>query len=1382
MSCRGKRSARVALETLLLCIAFVSALATTGNDKGSTPFSDDTAGLYQRVSQMTPPAGADVLFVENQETLVFDADGQVTHLRYFLYKVLTQKGAEGWADISLSWEPWREERPTLRARVITPDKDVHLLDEKTVTDSPATENQDNVFSDRRVVRAPLPAVVPGSLVEEEQTSKESAPFIGAASVERFYFAGSVRIEHTRLALDAPSTLPIRYETRLLSDLKPERTESEGRIHIIFDHGPTDAIESVESELPSDLPAYPSVTFSTGNSWQAVGEEYGKLVDQQVSDVDLKSLVANLVAGKKSRDEKASAILQYLDREIRYTGVEFGAAAVVPRSPKETLARRYGDCKDKAALLVAMLRTANISAYIALLNATNREDVAPDLPGMGMFDHAIVYVPGPDLWVDATDQYARLGELPIADQERFALIAGPDSNSLVRTPATSSASNLLVEKREIYLAENGPARIIETSQPHGSSESFYRRSYADKENKQEKDKLTDYVKNQYLAEKLDRIDRSDPNDLSRQFELVLECDRARRGSTDLDSAAAAIRFEGLFSRLPEDLRQREKEEDSTADKDSRPGPKKKRTSDYQLPEAFVTEWRYTIVPPLGFRPKPLPQNAKLSLGPSILTEEFAADKDGIVSAVLRFDTVKRRLTVSEATALRNEVAQLLEGEPILIYFEPVGQALLSQGKVKEALQSYRDLVALYPKEAVHHLRLAETFLSAGLGEAARSEARDAFKLEPGSALAAKTLAEILEYDLVGRKFRPGSDYAGAEAAFRAAEDLDPEDKATVANLAVLLEYNRWGLRYGPGARLKDALTEYRKLSSEKLAAFGMRQNLAYVLFYDGQFSEAEKSAETLNPPPLALIVACEAALNGSQAALNEAKKRTGNEEQFRTTAKNAGDMIVELRKYSLAANLLEAGASGDDASETEAFASLYRKTVPREQLQFPDDPVGVALRYHQLRLDPVLTVEQLRSVCSRNGKTTIAVPDVLEVLLDSTKALSSRKAREGKFVDDGFDLSFARAQQPNVQGNDAMGYKVTLWPSAKYKLAVYVVKEDGHYKVLAVGQSGAPQARAALGLEALDRIAARDLDGARALFDWLRDDIHLEGGDDPLSGTSFPRFWTRGRDADAVEMKLVAASILMQSKQTVAQGVAILEAATGSKSSDLEKVNVALALLEGYTLLDASDKALAISERLAKQYPESKWMFFNEISDLRLLRRFEDADRLAEARLKRIPGDTDGMRAMVYNAAAREDYAKARTLSQRIRDEGKAEPRDLNGIAWYSLFTGKVEDSDVEDALKGAQLSERAPGILHTLGCVYVAVGKTKEAREVLLQAMDSLDLDEPDSNYLFAFGLIAEQYGERDLARAEYARVVKPERAYWVPSSVYALAQIHLQALRIEKQ
>ena len=124
-------------------------------------------------------------------------------------------------------------------------------------------------------------------------------------------------------------------------------------------------------------------------------------------------------------------------------------------------------------------------------------------------------------------------------------------------------------------------------------------------------------------------------------------------------------------------------------------------------------------------------------------------------------------------------------------------------------------------------------------------------------------------------------------------------------------------------------------------------------------------------------------------------------------------------------------------------------------------------------------------------------DVLDWLVKEAKGTLSQKARNGDFADVGLDLQITRAQ-PKIEGNDSTGYKVVLWPSYS-KSSRYIVKEDGHYKLL-----GTSRDDEGVGLEVLDRIASNDLAGARVLLDWLRDDWHLAGGDDPLSGAAFPR--------------------------------------------------------------------------------------------------------------------------------------------------------------------------------------------------------------------------------------------------------------------------------------
>ena len=182
------------------------------------------------------------------------------------------------------------------------------------------------------------------------------------------------------------------------------------------------------------------------------------------------------------------------------------------SPRRRWAKKYGDCKDKATLLVTMLRAAGIPAYVALLNAGARMDVPAELPGMGLFDHAIVYVPAiaakgsqaamPAVWIDATDRYARLGQLPICRPgKNVADRAGGDDAPGAHS-AGRSAENALVEFRTLTLSENGPATVVEKTEPRGVYESRYRSYYADKPDKDTRENPSSYVKSQYVERRAD----------------------------------------------------------------------------------------------------------------------------------------------------------------------------------------------------------------------------------------------------------------------------------------------------------------------------------------------------------------------------------------------------------------------------------------------------------------------------------------------------------------------------------------------------------------------------------------------------------------------------------------------------------------------------------------------------------------------------------------------------------------------------------------------------------------------------------------------------------------------------------------------------------------
>ena len=209
---------------------------------------------------------------------------------------------------------------------------------------------------------------------------------------------------------------------------------------------------------------------------------------------------------------------------------------------------------------------------------------------------------------------------------MALIAKDDTEELSETPITPWQRIVCTGVWEFYLAENGPDGWLSISRPQGAFESGFRASYIDPENKETRKKLTDYVKTEYLADKLTRFERTDPMNLSEAFQLTIEAAPAKRGFTDLGSGVAAIRRESLFYYLPTELQQA-KEEESKEEAAER--EKKKRTEDYQLGEAFLSEWEYVVVPPAGFKAKALPEKKSEAMGPGIYTQEFSVDEKGVV---------------------------------------------------------------------------------------------------------------------------------------------------------------------------------------------------------------------------------------------------------------------------------------------------------------------------------------------------------------------------------------------------------------------------------------------------------------------------------------------------------------------------------------------------------------------------------------------------------------------------------------------------------------------------------------------------------------------------------------------------------------------------------
>ncbi len=1347
----------------------LGGLASTGPDDAPWSrgaFVADPADLIRAASSLPAVEGADVQVLLDDERVVFDEKGGKVSTHHLVSRILTPAGVRAWGTTSVPWSPWCQDRPVIRARVITADGVAHELDPKSVDESPASGDGEDVFDNRRVLRAPLPAVAAGAVLEEEIATREGAPFFDRGEVDEFYFGKDVPVRRTRLTVEAPAALPLKRAVRLLPGLQERREEAAGVVRYTFENGPLDALKPSEPFMPPEVPWWPVVSLTTGRSWSDVAARYGEIVEQQIAGADLKKLVRDAVGRSTARPAVLKALLQSLHHNVRYTGVEFDEAAIVPRPPSETLRRKYGDCKDQAALLVAMLRAAGVPAHVALLRGGEGPDVDPELPGLGAFDHAIVRVAvDPPVWIDPTDPYAAPGELPTPDQGRLALVAASGTTALVRTSESTAADNRTLETREFLLAEDGPARVVETTEVWGAAERNYRRYYAEADRDTIKKGLDDYVKGRYRAKKLEKYQVTDPADLTLPFRLTLEASGAARGTTAGGEAAVAIEPGPITAELPEEI----------ADASETHEPRK---NDLYLPKPFRTEWHYRIVPPPGFAPRPLPEKGETSLGPARMTQSFFAGADGVVTADLRFEMPRRRLSPGEVGELQKGVRDLKKGRAIVLTFGEVGEEHLQAGRIKEALDEFDRLSALHPKEALHRTDVARALLAGGMGETAREEARKAVALDPSSVVAQRVLGWVLSNDRVGRPFNKGCDMAAAEAAYRRAKELDSSDASARANLAILLEYDPAGARFGPKARLAEAIAEYRSLRKDlddRRYDFNLLADLARIR----DFKAVRQLAADAEAGPVRDIyqVLATAALDGVEPAIRQVSSLATTAETRSAVLLGAARWQMVLRNYPAAAVLFTEGAKGaGNGANILSLADMLRKARRHEEIALSDDePMSAVKRLMMVVFDPDASRDQFVALLAHGAAAGVPERFTGADLRQLRQAISAPLDQAGLPAEVGLDLALGFFQASS-EGDDRLGYRLRLQGMAgapATSIDLFVVREEGTYRILAVGTDPWEA-----GGEVLRRLEGGDEAGARRWLDWVREEMPRPTDDDPLSSPPFPLFWRKGSTAGPEEMRRAAAS-LMAVSDAPERALPVLQDGLQKATTDEQRLRYQHALAVAYLKLGRVDDMVRAGRLLLALRPDSDAAFGYLGRALVRARGWEECRRLAEDRLKRLPDDLTATRLLANVAGRTGDFESAENLYGRLATTGKAEAPDLNNLAWLALFRGGVSEAAIERAQRAVMLTRQGSAAdLHTLAALYAETGKTAEARELILKEMQMNGSEEPRPEDWYVFGRIAEQYGVREAALLDYARVTPPDPDADVLQSTYALAQKRLAALK----
>lgn len=301
--------------------------------------------------------------------------------------------------------------------------------------------------------------------------------------------GGHPVELAVFELEAPAEMPARYAVR---DLDVEAVVTEGRsrktLRWEVERLPGIEIEPYGPALAEQVggvytaPATFEIEGAIGDmsSWQSFGRWMHALYEgRDVLPPEAVVEVKRLVADVQDDREKVRRLYAYLQAKVRYVSIQLGLGGWQPFSATYVHERGYGDCKALTNYMMALLRTAGIEAYPALIRGgTHEPAVLAGFPS-NQFNHVILYVPlasGP-VWLECTSQIAPFGHLGTFTEDRYALVVRPDGGELLRTPRSDVHANRQVRTASVELLPSGDARAQVTTRYTGNQQDRVRQALA-----------------------------------------------------------------------------------------------------------------------------------------------------------------------------------------------------------------------------------------------------------------------------------------------------------------------------------------------------------------------------------------------------------------------------------------------------------------------------------------------------------------------------------------------------------------------------------------------------------------------------------------------------------------------------------------------------------------------------------------------------------------------------------------------------------------------------------------------------------------------------------------------------------------------------------------
>jgi tetratricopeptide (TPR) repeat protein len=269
---------------------------------------------------------------------------------------------------------------------------------------------------------------------------------------------------TKLRIEFPRSVPVKVAL-LGEGLEHEIVESGDTTSHLVSYRPGRRTIG-EPGQTSPLDRDPRIIVSTFRDFNDLGRSWLDVAGTRTAVTpEIAALAEEITRGIDDRRAQAEAIDRWVKRNIRYVALYLNTAAGwVPHETSEILKNRFGDCKDHATLMGALLAAKGIASEAVIINATDVYTM-PSVAAPGYHNHMIIYLPEFALYDDPTVGHAAFGVLAEGDYDKPVVRMGAAGVHIDRTPPMRDQDHVTINRTRITVATDhtisGETREVNT---------------------------------------------------------------------------------------------------------------------------------------------------------------------------------------------------------------------------------------------------------------------------------------------------------------------------------------------------------------------------------------------------------------------------------------------------------------------------------------------------------------------------------------------------------------------------------------------------------------------------------------------------------------------------------------------------------------------------------------------------------------------------------------------------------------------------------------------------------------------------------------------------------------------------------------------------------